>query len=199
MSAVTKPSKSSGPQDLAKTADLPAAEWGVEKLREFAIQRHAEIAKAEQSLTQNYWLLGGALHHLHKNFHHGQWEQFLKSVKITTTRAAKAKAIYKSFGTVDLVKHLSVDEAYAQRKIKQPRQQKPAKRTAKGTSTMVTTPKTFQVSLQDVVEQAETFQPERLQRFPEHTRELLDAVVAAIKKLEALRHRLSASARSSAT
>ncbi len=189
MSAVIKPPKSSGPQDLAKNADLPAANWGVEKLQEFAIQRYAEIAKAERSLAQAYWLLGVALHYLHKNFHHGQWEQFLKSINITTTRAAKAKAIYESFETMDLIKNLSVDEAYEQRKIKQPRQAKPAKRMVKGK--VSTTSHTLQASLQDVVDQAETFHSERLQRFPEQTQELLDAVVAAIAKLEALRQRLS--------
>lgn len=203
MSAVIKPPKSSGPQDLAKNAELPAANWGVEKLQEYAKLRYAEIEQAERSLAPAYWRLGAALHHLRQKLHlrHGEWEQFLTSNKISTTRAAKARAIYETFPSSDKVAGLSVDEAYEQRKIKQPREAKPSKRTAKekARSTM-NTPKTFRVSLQDVVDQAEMFQPERLQRFPEQqTQELLDAVVAAIKKLEALRQRLSLPAKSPST
>lgn len=202
MSVITKPSKSSGPQDLAKNAELPAADWGVEKLREFAAQRSAMIDKVVNSLSQDYWRLGAALHYLRQKLHlrHGEWEQFLSSNKISTTRAAKARAIHETFPSLDKVVGLSVDEAYGRREAKQPREAKPSKRTAKekAPSTM-NTPKTFRGTLQDVVDQAEMFQPERLRRFPEQTRELLDAVVAAIKKLEALRQRLSLPAKSSST
>lgn len=191
MSAAAKTAKSFGPQDLTKAVELPAAAWGVDRLQEFAVQQHKQIEAKEKRLTYLYWLLGAALSFLRKQFAHGQWERFLESAQITPTRAAKARAIYGAFDEVDKVQDLTVDEAYSRRKRKPPKSSTKTKRKAKTVAASSNTPKTFQVSLHDVVEQAETFPSDCLQRFPERRQELLNALTAAIAKLEALRNRLT--------
>ena len=63
-----------------------------------------------------------ALNLARKQFGRGQWTSYLESLGIERTRASKARAIFRTFTTVDQVVGLAVEEAYSQRCRSQPKQ-----------------------------------------------------------------------------
>ena len=97
----------------------PNNEWLPEQLGTYAQTQYQQIVDGETHLTRPYWRLGHALGIAKKSFGHGQWEQYLKSLGIDTTRACKARAIYRTFTNEDDAGHLTVEEAYARRRKKQ--------------------------------------------------------------------------------
>jgi len=98
----------------------PTNEWGLEELGVYATLQHRQILDGEKLLTPAYWRLGHALALAKDAFKHGKWAQYLKDLGIDKTRAAKARAIYRSFGSPDEVAKLTVEEAYAERERRQP-------------------------------------------------------------------------------
>ena len=97
----------------------PNNEWLPEQLGTYAQTQYQQIVDGETHLTRPYWRLGHALEIAKKSFGHGQWEQHLKFLGIDPTRASKARVIYRTFANENDVAHLTVEEAYAQRRQRQ--------------------------------------------------------------------------------
>jgi hypothetical protein len=94
----------------------PDSQWSPEQLGTYAQAQYRQILDSETLLSRPYWRLGHVLDVAKESFGHGQWEQYLKSLGIDPTRASKARAIYRRFDNEDDVAHLTVEEAYAQRR-----------------------------------------------------------------------------------
>jgi len=89
--------------------------WDIDRLGEFAATEHQSIIAGETSLAPRYWRLGAALNFARKQVRHGKWTNFLKSHGIEKTRAAKARAIHRTFDCEQSLEGLTVDQAYAHR------------------------------------------------------------------------------------
>ncbi len=95
--------------------ELPSRSWGLERLTEFACEQHAQLVAGERQTAPVYWRLGMALYLIRENFTHGQWTTYLESHEIEKTRAARARAIFRTFSSENGVQGLTVQEAYDQR------------------------------------------------------------------------------------
>ncbi len=116
MAKTKKSTKSCTVQPLA--GDQPVADTSPEKLGEQARVIHDRIATSEQSLTRDYWELGQTLELAKKDLNHGQWNQFLTDYGIDKTRAARARAIRRTFSSPDKVEDLTLKQAYEARRRK---------------------------------------------------------------------------------
>lgn len=117
MNASTK-SKSCGPQQFPEGE--PTELWTLDELGKYAQRQHRQIVANEQKLAQIYWRLGRALVFARNNFMHGQWGLYLQELGIDRTRASKAKAVFRTFPAIEDLESLTVEEAYARRKRKEP-------------------------------------------------------------------------------
>lgn len=106
-----------GPQDLID--DEPSESWGLDRLQPYILTQNTSICRDEKLLAGAYWRLGHALSLARSCFAHGEWSDFLASVKVDPTRASKATAIYQEFPKVEKLKGLSVEAAYAKRQRRQ--------------------------------------------------------------------------------
>jgi hypothetical protein len=113
--------KSFDPQLLPEGEPNP--EWGIEQLGVYSQLQHRTIVAGEKSLTSAYWRLGQALDLALKNLPRGHRGKYLKRLGIDKTRASKARAIARTFGSEEEVRDLSVDDAYAQRRQKKQQQE----------------------------------------------------------------------------
>jgi hypothetical protein len=105
--------KSCGPTQLL--TGTPNNEWFPEQLSTYAQLQYQQILDGEMHLSRPYWRLGNALELARKSFGRGQWQQYLQSMQIDKTRAAKSRAIYRTFAAEEDVGRLTVEQAYAQR------------------------------------------------------------------------------------
>jgi hypothetical protein len=96
-------------------ADYPTSEWLPEQLTAYAQAQNQSILDDEQKLAVRYWRLGLALNLLRKNFHHGQWEQFLGWSRIEKTKASRAMAIARTFRQEQDLAGLTVKDADGRR------------------------------------------------------------------------------------
>jgi len=95
---------------------LPTPEWLPEQLMAFAQAQHRVILNAERALAVEHWRLGKGLELLRSTFTYGEWEQFLKTSKIETSKACRARAIARTFTKEEDLAGLTVQQAYAARK-----------------------------------------------------------------------------------
>lgn len=106
--------KSCSPQRFGQGA--PARDWTLDQLSEYARHHNQEILAGERTLAPSFWRLGNALTLARKQFAHGQWECYLESLGITKARSSKACSIFRCFSSAELLKELTVDEAYEARR-----------------------------------------------------------------------------------
>lgn len=116
MAKTKKSTKSCTVQPLA--GDQRAVDMSPEKLGEQARVIHDRIATSEQSLTRDYWELGQTLELAKKDLNRGQWNQFLTDYGIDKTRAARARAIRRTFASPDKLADLTLKQAYEARRRK---------------------------------------------------------------------------------
>ncbi|MBL9084763.1 MAG: hypothetical protein JNK76_23360 [Planctomycetales bacterium] len=114
MKTKATPPKSCDSQPL--NDQMPSRDWDLERLSAYARYQHGEIERHEGTLSAYYWRLGNALTLARKNFAHGQWESYLRELKIDKTRSSKACAIFRSFASAADVADMSVEDAYAARR-----------------------------------------------------------------------------------
>ncbi len=115
MAKTKKSTKSCTVQPLA--GEQPVTDTSPEKLVEQARVIHDRIATSEQSLTRDYWELGQTLELAKKDLNHGQWNQFLTDYGIDKTRAARARAIRRTFASPDKLEDLTLKQAYEARGV----------------------------------------------------------------------------------
>jgi len=119
MSSDTPDQRSCGLPQLLST-HTPTVEWLPEELKIYAQAQYRQIVDGEALLSRPYWRLGHALTLAKRSFHHGQWARYLADLGIDKTRASKARAIYRTFSREEDVAQLTVQEAYARRRQKEP-------------------------------------------------------------------------------
>jgi hypothetical protein len=100
--------------------DEPSHAWDLERLGKYARKEHDAIVRGETTLSPHYWRLGQALQLARKQLGRGQWGRYLAELGVHKVRAAKARAIYRTFSTPEAVAGMAVEEAYEQRKRNQP-------------------------------------------------------------------------------
>jgi len=113
---VATKAKSTGPELLPPGA--PTSSWSVDQLGKYVEAQHLAIDTGEKALAPLYWKLGLALKLAKRHFNHGQWSKCLENWGISKARAARATAIYRTFGEEHLVIGLAVEEAYGRRQRK---------------------------------------------------------------------------------
>lgn len=86
-----------------------------EEVTTYATQQAADLVNRESNLCVIYWRLGTALNLLRRQVPYGEWETLLSGIGIDKTRAARARAIARSFASESDLAGLSVEEAYARR------------------------------------------------------------------------------------
>ena len=89
--------------------------WDLGRLSHFARQQHEMIIQSERSVAPTYWLLGQALALARKQLGRGQWGKYLTELGINRVRACRARAIFRSFSTAEVLQGMGVEEAYEQR------------------------------------------------------------------------------------
>ena len=104
----------------------PNNEWAPEELHAYAQSQHQAILDDERMLAVKYWRLGVALNLLRKSFDHGQWERQLAELNIEKTKASRARAIAKTYGSENDLVGLTVKQAYDGRIRKQRKQSQDA-------------------------------------------------------------------------
>ncbi len=159
-------------------AGEPNSQWGAEDLGRYAANQHKQIVKGEKSLTAIYWLLGLALQLARPSFTHGQWLGFLKKWEIDTTRASRARAIHQTFGTTEATAGLSVKQAYAQRRRKQPKS-----KTTSRAGKLKAAKESFSNFLKQICDRAEHFVHEAAVTDKDDALKLLEPVAEAICRL----------------
>jgi hypothetical protein len=85
------------------------------ELTALAAKARDAIAECEKTATPHYWRLGQILMLARKHVARGSWADFLAMLRIEKTRASKARAIFRAFGTAEQTADLSVADAYEQR------------------------------------------------------------------------------------
>jgi hypothetical protein len=98
----------------------PTSEWDVEQSGTYLHWQHQFIVDGEKSLTPCYWRLGYSLELARHQFTYGQWEKYLAHWGINKVRAARARAIRRTFSTLKEVERLTVEEAFERRQRRQP-------------------------------------------------------------------------------
>ena len=101
----------------------PTNEWGVDELGAYARLQERHIVEGEKSLTAAYWKLGRALDLVLKILPRGHRGRYLEELGVHKTRAARARAISRTFAEEKEVFGLSVEEAYDQRQRRQSKSQ----------------------------------------------------------------------------
>lgn len=99
----------------------PSHTWELDRLTQYAREQHETIVQGEQTLSPAYWRLGQALHLARKRLGRGQWGKYLEKLGIHKVRAAKARAIFRTFSTPKAVSGMAVEDAYDQRQRRQRR------------------------------------------------------------------------------
>ena len=178
--------KSCGPQHLDD--ERPSSNWGLDKLGEFARQQQRRIVDGEQELTFVYWKMGQALEFARKQLTHGQWGAYLGDLGIEKTRASKARAIFRTFPSLQDVEGKSLEEAYQCRERRQEQPQRAAKRKPKSKG------KALKAFLGSVPKEAEAMLSQAATMQPPEARKLITAIDAAIENLQRLRETLAAQA-----
>lgn len=168
--------------EAATFAEPPNERWGVEDLGRYARVQDEVIAAGEHALCPVYWRLGLALSLARRQFVHGQWTRFLRQHEIDKTRAARARAIYRTFEAEEQVAQLSVEEAYRRRKRKP--------RTPKATKVDVTptTPDVMTLLL-SVCREADRFTEQMVGLSADQTATIITTIEETIAELEKLRDR----------
>jgi hypothetical protein len=182
----TKTEKGCGPQLL--NDEQPSHSWDLDKLGEFAKEQHQKIVEGEKELAPAYWRLGEALDLARKQFNHGQWGKFLADLGIHKTRASKARAIFRSFQSLEDVAGQSVEDAYECRRSRQEQAPRAAKRKPKSKGNAL---KAF---LKHVPKEAKALIDEAVTMRPPEASQLMTAIDAAIENLQRLRETLAAKA-----
>jgi len=163
--------KSCGPQHLVEGE--PNSDWGLDELDNYAQKQHREIVNGETGLAPTYWRLGAALDLAKEKFQHGKWGKHLQSLGIDRTRASKARAIHRTFGKVDDLEELTVEEAYRLR------DSKPAGTNGGATCSLTR----FRKSLDRIAERTGGILEDAVPMAPRDAESLLPAVRGAIDKL----------------
>jgi hypothetical protein len=96
-------------------SDLPAYDWDLNRLGEFARREHQAILTGEKTLAPAYWRLGSALTMARRQLGRGRWLPFLETLGIEKTRSSKACAIFRTFESIERLTGFTVAEAYAAR------------------------------------------------------------------------------------
>ena len=110
MNDATTAAKSCGPQPF--TEDLPTNDWDSDKLGKFATSQHEAIVGDETTLATRYWRLALALNLARKQIRRGNWIRFIEAHRIDRTRASRARAIHRTFNSVNDLDGLTVEQAY---------------------------------------------------------------------------------------
>ena len=97
----------------------PSHSWDLGRLGQYARTQHEAILQGERTLAPRYWRLSQALHLARKQIKRGDWGRYLEELGVHKVRAAKARAIFRTFSTPQAVEGLSVEEAYEQRERRQ--------------------------------------------------------------------------------
>lgn len=118
--------KGCGPQPYAEVP--PDHGWEFERLTAYVQQLNQRISDGERSLTPQYWCLGSALSKARRFVARGAWSEFLRSLGIDKTRGSKSRAIFRAFATVEAVRGLTVEQAYAARRPATTSAEKPGRR-----------------------------------------------------------------------
>jgi len=113
--------KSCGPQPFAEK--LPAGDWPLDQLGDYAQGQYRTIIAGEQTLAPAYWRLGHALTFARKQLGRSHWGRFLKSLDIDKSRSSKACAIFRHFSSPAHLKELTVEQAYEARRDGRPKQE----------------------------------------------------------------------------
>jgi hypothetical protein len=168
----------------------PSHSWTLEKLGEYAQQQHRTIIDGEKQLTPAYWRLGQALMLLRKQFNRGQWGLYMESLGIEPTRAARARAIYRTFPSVEQVAGKSVEEAYGERVGRQRVERRRKTKWRHTRTESIRGQEALCAFLNRVPSEAEALLKEAGRTEPAQARHLLVAVERAIEQLVQLRDRL---------
>lgn len=168
--------------------ERPSRNWGLDKLGEFAQRQQRRIVDGEQALTLVYWLLGQALDFARKQLTQGQWGAYLAELGIDKTRASKARAIFRTFPSLQNVEGKSVEEAYEHRERRHEQTPRAAKRKPKSKG------KALKAFLGSVPKEAEAMLCQAATMQPSEVHKLITAIDAAIENLQRLRETLAAKA-----
>lgn len=190
MSAVKPLEKSSAPKLLA---ELPCKSWGQDRLQAFAVDTNKRIDEIGRPLAQQYWLLGAVLILLKLELGWGMLGQFLAKNSITKARAARARAIHRTFKSPEDLGDLTVESAYEKRRRKQSTKEIKARRTKppKQAKPRETSPwNTLPEFLTGVVKQADLCFNEVTSAPPPNARPLIDEITKAIERLTVLQQAL---------
>ena len=166
--------KGCGPKHLDQGE--PGKAWGLDELDNYAQKRNQEIVDDELGLAPAYWRLGSALILARGKCKHGEWGKHLVELGIDKTRASKARAIRKTFSSVDQLDGLTVEEAYARRESER----------ADGGGNAKYSLARFRKSLDRIAERTGGVLEDAVPMAPEDAENLLPAVRGAIEKLEEL-------------
>lgn len=101
------------------SGSYPSSEWTPEQLTAYARAQQQAIKDDECNLAVRYRRLGLALELLRKNFNYSQWEALLDQLNIEKTKAARARAIARTFAKEEDLAGLTVTEAYDRRQRKE--------------------------------------------------------------------------------
>ena len=176
--------KSCGPQLFDKT--LPAHDWPLEELTEFAQREYRKIVDDEKTLALAYWRLGNALTVARKQLGRGRWGHFLKSLPIDKTRSSKACAVFRAFSSPEQLKELTVEQAYKARRQHHKKQEPVAGAAAAEAAVLFA--KSLTKSDQAAAEAIQLAE----QLTSEEKREFWEQVVRAIARLQAIESQLAA-------
>ena len=161
----------------------PQETWGVDELGVYAEAQHRTIEEGEHSLAANYWYLGRSLSLARPHFSRRKWGKFLEDLKIEKTRAARARAIERTFPNAQALDGMSVQEAYRRRKRKL-RKRSTSKRRAKQ-------PECGLVEFMlEICEKVDFFMDEVRDSASKDAEEVLPAIDSAVRELNRLRDAL---------
>jgi len=94
---------------------IPAQDWQLLELSDYAKAEYSAIQEREESLAVMYWRLGHALTLARELVMRGRWRPYLEELGIEKTRSSKAMAIHRTFPQIEDVAGMTVDAAYEKR------------------------------------------------------------------------------------
>lgn len=177
-------------EDVEKSCDpqpfdhqLPAHNWTLDQLGEYAQHEYQSILAGERTLAPAYWRLGNGLTLARKQLGRGHWGPYLKSLGIDTTRSSKACTIFRRFPSPDSLLDLTVDEAYEARRT-------PSSNQEASTADAANVVNVFAKSLAKIEKVGAKALDVSPQLNPEEKRELLKQIRQMIARLQDMQREL---------